>query len=173
VRNGRPCEPVTAIGLSVVSRVQDSDKRYKMQDPFVLLRKYPTPETLSVLDKDVLGEEMRKRSRGKLKEHHADMLINLARKYRRHQGRSGRVIHGYKAYPHPIGDADNLIAELESEMEIALGRYPIVQSCFPSKGLGVVSVAGIIGEIGDFKKFNTRSRDHETGRSGPLRDKFR
>jgi len=51
----------------------------------------------------------------------------------------------------------NLIAEIESEMEIVLGRIPYGAKLLSIKGLGVVSVAGIIGEIGDFKKFKTRS----------------
>ena len=49
-----------------------------------------------------------------------------------------------------------LIAEIESEMEIALGRIPYSSKLFSIKGLGVVSVAGIIGEIGDFNKFQTQ-----------------
>ena len=51
----------------------------------------------------------------------------------------------------------NLIAELESEMEIALSRIPCSPKLLSIKGLGVVSVAGIIGEIGDFKKFQTQA----------------
>ncbi len=42
-------------------------------------------------------------------------------------------------------------------MEIALGKIPYSSKLLSIKGLGVVSVAGIIGEIGDFKKFKTRS----------------
>ena len=36
-----------------------------------ILRKYTTPETIGGLDKDKLGEEMRKRSRGKFGAEHA------------------------------------------------------------------------------------------------------
>jgi len=54
-------------------------KDIKCRTPLYLLKKYPTPEAISVLDNHVLGEEMRKKSRGKFREHHADMLINLAR----------------------------------------------------------------------------------------------
>jgi transposase len=51
----------------------------------------------------------------------------------------------------------NLVAEIESEMEVVLGRMSYSSKLLSIKGLGVVSVAGIIGEIGDFKKFKTRS----------------
>jgi transposase len=50
----------------------------------------------------------------------------------------------------------NLIAEIESEMETALGRIPYSSKLLFIKGFGGVSVAGIIGEVGDFKKFQTR-----------------
>jgi transposase len=52
---------------------------------------------------------------------------------------------------------NTLIAEIESEMEMALGRIPYSPKLLSIKGLGVVSVAGIIGEVGDFKKFQTRA----------------
>ena len=42
-------------------------------------------------------------------------------------------------------------------MGIALERIPYSSKLLSIKGLGVVSVASIIGEIGDFSKFQTRS----------------
>ena len=132
-------------------------KDIKCKTPLYLLRKYPTPETLSVLDKDVLGEEMRKRSRGKLKEHHAAMLINLARNTVGIREGAAGLSMDMRHILIQLEMLTNLIAELESEMEIALGRIPYSSKLLSIKGLGVVSVAGIIGEIGDFKKFNTRS----------------
>ena len=42
-------------------------------------------------------------------------------------------------------------------MEMALGRVSYSSKLLSIKGLGVVSVAGIIGEIGDFKNFKTQS----------------
>ncbi|MCG6533537.1 MAG: IS110 family transposase [Syntrophales bacterium LBB04] len=43
-----------------------------------ILNKYTTPERIGTLDKKVLGEEMRKRSMGKLGIKDAELLINLA-----------------------------------------------------------------------------------------------
>ena len=132
-------------------------KDIKCKTPLYLLRKYPTPETLSVLDKDVLGEEMMKRSRGKLKEHHADMLINLARNTVGIREGAAGLSMDMRHILIQLEMLTNLIAELESEMEIALGRIPYSPKLLSIKGLGVVSVAGLIGEIGDFKKFKTQS----------------
>jgi transposase len=132
-------------------------KDIKCQTPIYILQKYPTPEAISVLDKDVLGAEMKKQSRGKFREQHADMLITLAQNtIGIREGVSGLSLD----IRHILVQLEmlrNLIAEIEGEMEIALGRIAYSAKLLSIKGLGVVSVAGIIGEIGDFKKFQTQA----------------
>ena len=132
-------------------------KDIKCKTPLYLLRKYPTPETLSVLDKDVLGEEMRKKSRGKFKVQNAERLISFAKNT---VGIKEGVLGLSMDIQHILIQLEmlnTLIVEIESEMETALGRIPYSSKLLSLKGLGVVSVAGIIGEIGDFSKFQTRS----------------
>ena len=51
---------------------------------------------------------------------------------------------------------DGFIAEIEAEMVAILLRIPYSARLLSIKGLGTVSVAGIIGEVGDFMKFNTQ-----------------
>jgi len=76
------------------------------------------------LDKYVLGEEMRKQSRGKFREHHADMLINLARNtIGIREGVSGLSMD-IRHILVQLEMLKNLMAEIEDEMEIALGRIP-------------------------------------------------
>ena len=52
---------------------------------------------------------------------------------------------------------DGFIAEIEAEMVAILLRISYSARLLSIKGLGVVSVAGIIGEVGDFMKFGTQS----------------
>jgi len=132
-------------------------KDIKCKTPLYLLKKYPTPEVISDLDKHILGEEMRKRSRGKFREHHADMLINLAKNTVGIREGAAGLSMDIRHVLIQLEMLTNLIAELESEMEIALGRISYSLKLLSMKGFGVVSVAGIIGEIGDFQKFKTRS----------------
>jgi transposase len=131
-------------------------KDIKCRTPLYLLKKYPTPEAISVLNKHVLGEEMRKKSRGKFREHHAEMLINLARNAvgirKGVSGLSMDIRHILVQFEM----LENLIAEIEGGMEIALRRIPYSSKSLSIKGPGVVSLAGIIGEIGEFKKFGTQ-----------------
>jgi transposase len=56
-----------------------------------------------------------------------------------------------------IGADNKFIANLEKQMEAYLEEIPYSNSLLSIKGLGIVTVAGLIGEVGDFKKFNTIS----------------
>ena len=49
------------------------------------------------------------------------------------------------------------ISEIEAEMGATLERIPWSVRLLSIKGLGTVSVAGLIGEVGDFSKFSTQS----------------
>jgi transposase len=49
------------------------------------------------------------------------------------------------------------LSEIESEMGAILERIPCSVRLLSIKGLGTVSVAGLIGEVGDFSKFSTQS----------------
>ena len=132
-------------------------KDIRCKTPIYLLKKYLTPMAISVLDKDTLGEEMRKKSRGKFKEQHAERLISFAKNT---VGIKEGVLGLSMDIQHILIQLEmlnTLIVEIESEMETALGRIPYSSKLLSIKGLGVVSVAGIIGEIGDFSKFQTRS----------------
>ena len=131
-------------------------KNIKCRTPLYLLKKYPTPESISVLETPVLGEEMRKKSRGKFREHHADMLINLAKNTVGIREGVAGISMDIRHILVQLEMLKSLIAEIENEMEIALGRIPYSSKLLSIKGLGIVSVAGIIGEIGDFKKFQTQ-----------------
>jgi transposase len=53
--------------------------------------------------------------------------------------------------------ADGFIEEIESEMNVALAHIPYSVRILSMKGLGTVTVEGLIGEVGDFTKFKTQS----------------
>jgi transposase len=132
-------------------------KDIRCKTPIYLLKKYLTPMAISVLDKDELGAEMRKKSRGKFKEQHAERLISFAKNT---VGIKEGVLGLSMDIKHVLTQLETLntmIAEIEGEMETALGRIPYSSKLLSIKGLGVVSVAGIIGEVGDFKKFQTQA----------------
>jgi transposase len=52
---------------------------------------------------------------------------------------------------------DQFIDSLEKQMRIYLQQIPYSQNILSIKGLGEVTVAGLIGEVADFNKFDTIS----------------
>jgi len=145
-----PCESVTAIGLSVVSRVHDRDEGYKMQDPSLPSQKISDAGGHQYFGQAAPWRRDEEAEHGQVSEHHAEMLINLAKNtIGIREGVSGLSLD----IRHILVQLEmlrTLIAEIEGEMEIGLGKIPYSSKLLSIKGLGVVSVAGIIGEIGDF-----------------------
>jgi len=122
-----------------------------------LLKNYTTPERIGTLHKDSLGEEIRKRSMGKFGVRQAELLISLARDtIGIKEGVAGMVLDIHHILMQ-LETVNGFIEEIEAEMAKALERIPCSMRILSMKGLGVVTVAGLIGEVGDFSKFRTQS----------------
>ena len=107
--------------------------------------------------KETLGEEMRKKSRGKFGIEDANMLICLAQgTVGIKEGIAGLVLD-IKHMLTQLEIIEGFITEIESEMEKTLGEISYSIKLLSIKGLGIASVAGLIGEVGDFTKFRTQS----------------
>jgi len=122
-----------------------------------ILKKYTTPAKIGSAKIEKLGEEMRRRSMGKFGVEHATALINFAKTtIGIQEGLDGLVMDIQHALVQ-LEMVDSLMAELEYEMETTLQRIPCSRKLLSIKGLGIVTVAGLIGEIGDFTKFTTQA----------------
>jgi transposase len=122
-----------------------------------ILKRYTTLERIGTLSKEALGEEMRKRSMGKFGIKEAESLIGLARET---VGIKEGVAGIFMDIRHILMQLEaevRFISEIEAEMGATLERIPCSVRLLSIKGLGVVSVAGLIGEVGDFSKFRTQS----------------
>jgi len=122
-----------------------------------ILKKYTTPAKVCSVKIEKLGEEMWRRSRGKFGVEHAAALINYAKTTIGIQEGVGGLVMDIQHALIQLEMVDSLIAELEHEMETTLQRIPYSRKLLAIKGLGIVTVAGLIGEIGDFTKFKTQS----------------
>ena len=132
-------------------------KDIQVKTALYILNKYLTPDIICGLKKEELGEEIRKKSRGKFRESHAEMLINLAKDSVGIREGAAGLSMDIRHILIQLELVNRLIAEIEEEMEITLGRVPYSSKLLSIKGLGTVTVAGLIGEVGDFKKFRTQS----------------
>jgi len=122
-----------------------------------ILKNYTTPEKIGALDKNVFGEEMRKRSMGKLGIKDAELLINAAQQTVGIKEGVAGIVLDLQHIIAQLDVVDSFKTEIEAEMAVTLGRLPCSARLLSIKGLGVVSVAGLIGEVGDFSKFTTQS----------------
>jgi len=122
-----------------------------------ILKRYTIPERIGTLSKEALGEEMRKRSRGKFGIKEAESLIGLARETVGIKEGIGGIFMDIRHILTQLEAEVRFISEIEAEMGAALERIPCSVRLLSIKGLGTVSVAGLIGEVGDFSKFTTQS----------------
>jgi len=122
-----------------------------------ILKKHTTPAKIGKVKLEKLGAEMRRRSMGKFGAEHAAALINFAKTtIGIEEGVEGLVMDIQHVLMQ-LEMINSLIAELEHEMEITLHRIPYSRKLLAIKGLGIVTVAGLIGEIGDFTRFTTQA----------------
>jgi transposase len=122
-----------------------------------ILKRYTTPERIGTLSKEALGEEMRKRSMGKFGIKDAESLIGLARETVGIKEGVAGIFMDIRHILMQLEAEGRFISEIEAEMGATLERIPCSVRLLSIKGLGIVSVAGLIGEVGDFSKFSTQS----------------
>jgi transposase len=122
-----------------------------------ILKRYTTPERIGTLSRKILGKEMWKRSRGKFGIQDAESLIGLARETVGIQEGLAGILMDIRHILLQLEAEERFILEIEAEMGATLERIPCSPRLLSIKGLGIVSVAGLIGEVGDFSKFSTQS----------------
>jgi transposase len=132
-------------------------KNMKGKTAQYILKRYSTPERIGTLSKEALGEEMRKRSMGKFGIKDAESLIGQARETIGIKEGVAGISLDIKHILMQLEADGRFISEIEAEMGVTLERIPCSVRLLSIKGLGIVSVAGLIGEVGDFSKFSTQS----------------
>jgi transposase len=88
---------------------------------------------------------------------HAELLIRLARETIGVKEGVAGIAMDIRHILVQLEATDRFVAEIESEMKVTLAHIPFSARILSMKGLGTVTVAGLIGEVGDFTKFRTQS----------------
>jgi transposase len=136
--------------LQVMKDVKTASAQY-------LLRHYPTAEEIVALGETSLAILLRKVSRGKLKKDRARALFEAASEsVGVQEGRSSMLLE-IRLMLETIASYDRFIDGLEAEMVRHLEQIPYSRVILSLKGIGPVTAAGLIGEVGDFTKFGTIS----------------
>jgi len=122
-----------------------------------LIKKYPTPESIVALGIESLAMIVKRVSRGKLKQQRAEEVFNAAQNSIGISEGKRSILLEVEYLISQIRADSRFIENLEEQMENYLEKIPYSYSLLSIKGIGTVTVAGLIGEVGDFKKFNTIS----------------
>jgi transposase len=122
-----------------------------------LLRHYPTAEEIVALGEAALTTLLRKVSRGKLREDRSKALFEAASEsVGVQEGRSSMLLE-IRLMLETIATYDHFVDGVETEMVRHLEQIPYSRAILSLKGIGPVTTAGLIGEVGDFTKFGTIS----------------
>jgi transposase len=136
--------------LSIMKNISTKTAAY-------LLKDHACPERIVGLGLDDLTRVMKKISRGRLGRQRAEQLFEAAKNSVGIGEGKASILLEIAHLNAMIANEDRFIASLEKQMGCYLEQIPYSGSLLSIKGLGVVTVAGLIGEVGDFKKFDTHA----------------
>jgi hypothetical protein len=130
---------------------------------FFLIENYPTPESVVSLGLESVKKIIHAKSRGKLGGQRAEDLFRAAQScVGVREGRRSILLEIEYFLSQAIADS-SFIASLEKQMEEHLKEIPYSENILSIKGIGKVTAAGLIGEVGDFKAFGTISEITKLG----------
>jgi transposase len=132
-------------------------KDVKIVSAQYLLNHFPTPQNIVKLGLPALTSILRKISRGKLKADRAKALFEAAQTSVGVQEGQSSILLEIKGILSTIEAYQGFILEYEKEMSTFLEQIPYIRSILSLKGIGEVTAAGLIGEVGDFRNFSTIS----------------
>lgn len=118
-----------------------------------LLKEAPTPEEIVNLGIDELTRKIKKYSRSRLGALIARRFYKAAQQsVGVKEGQESKLIYMSHILVQ-LDQLDSFIKGIESQMEKLLEEIPSSKHLLSIKGIGTVSVAVIIGEVGDFRNF--------------------
>ena len=122
-----------------------------------LIKNHTTPESIFALGLESLARILKKVSRGKLGHKRAKELFEAAlNSIGIYEGKEAIILE-IDHLVSRIEIENRFIDNLEKEMAYYLRQIPYSASLLSIKGIGEITVAGLIGEVGDFREFETIS----------------
>jgi transposase len=130
-------------------------KNVKTKSAHYLLRHYPTPQDITKCGSEALSSNLKRVSRGKLGRAQSQALYDAApQSVGLQEGRRGMLLEMEEILS-ALEACNRFIERLQEEMLPYLEQIPYRDSLLSVKGIGAITVAGLIGEVGDFRQFHT------------------
>ena len=130
-------------------------KDTKTKSARYLIKNHPTSDTIAAMGLNNLAMILRRISHGKLGQKRAEELFKGAQTSVGIQEGRESILLEIEHLVSNVENEDQFIEGLEKQMVYYLEQVPYSQSILSIKGIGEVTAAGLIGEVGDFRKFNT------------------
>jgi len=121
------------------------------------VKHFTTAEKIFALGLDSVGQIFKKVSRGKLGQDRAKQLHEAARDSIGISEGKQSIVFEIEHLVSRIEAEDQFIDSLEKQMRVYFQQISYSQNILSIKGLAEVTVAGLIGEVADFNKFDTIS----------------
>jgi len=132
-------------------------KKITSKSSLYLLKHHPFPEDIIDLGFERLQAFLKKISFGQLKQSQVKALFEAAGNTAGINEGKESILTEIRHLVSCIERESEFMDHLEEQMSQYLKQIPYSQSILSIKGLGEVTVAGLIGEVGDFKQFTTIS----------------
>ena len=132
-------------------------KDVKTKSARFLLEHSPTSQDITKFKLESLTVTLRKISHGQLGEERAKELYEAAKRSVGIKEGRRSILFEIKEILSTIETTERFIAETEKEMSHHLKYIPYSRCILSMKGIGEITVAGLIGEVGDFRKYKTIS----------------
>ena len=130
-------------------------KNVKTKSATFILEHFPAPQDIAKFKPECLTMVLKKVSRGKLGEERVKKLYEAAETTVGIREGQRSILFEIKEALATIETTESFIAELEKEMSSHLKNIPYSKFLLSIKGIGIITVGGLIGEVGDFRNFNT------------------
>lgn len=130
-------------------------KGIKTKTALYLLEHYPSPQDIVELGPEKLSTIIKKISRGRLTQERTKALYDESRNSVGVQTGQNSALLDIRRLLDIIKDSNNYMDKLEKQMNRYLKDIPYSVYMLSIKGIGEITVAGLIGEVGDFTKFRT------------------
>ena len=122
-----------------------------------LLKHYPTAEQIMALPLERLTKKIKKMSRGQLGRDLAERLKQAsATSLGTKEGRNG-ILFEIAYILEQIDWIGIRVKQLEGKMGKEIEKIPYAQKLLAIKGIGVVILGGLLGEVGDFRDYRKQS----------------
>ncbi|MEW5805009.1 MAG: IS110 family transposase [bacterium] len=130
-------------------------KNVKSKSAQYLLKYLTTPQSIVEHGLEALGSIVKKISRGRLGNSQAQALYEEANRSVGIQEGQESIVTEIKHILALIEVSEQFIADVQEKMSEYLQQIPYSRAILSIKGIGEITAAGLIGEVGDFRQYKT------------------